>query len=232
VTAVIEIGTHSVKCLRNGRDAVIITRLGNPITGSDRTLRAVRRFLRDGPAVIVGTHALRAAPNRKAVLRAWGLDVWVLTEDEEARFSHAGAVSGLGRGPFVTVDVGGGSTEIVGPRFRRSFPLGAATLRGAPRFPRLPRGRTVAVGGTAVTLAALCERRAHGARLRRSDLTHWLERLESLSVPRRCRLRGMDRGRADIMPSGLRILRAAISTPTFLVSTRGVRHGVALSLEK
>ena len=228
MTAVIEIGTHSVKCLRDGRDAVMITRLGNPITGADRTLRAVKRFLRAGPAVIVGTHALRAAPNRRAVLRRWGLDVWVLSEDEEARFSHAGAVSRLGRGPFVTVDVGGGSTEIVGPRFRRSFPFGAATLRVEPSFPKLPRGRWVAVGGTAVTLAAMCGK----FRLRRAELGAWLRRIEPMTVAQRCRIRGMDRGRADIMPAGLRILQAAISTPTFLVSTRGVRHGVALSLGK
>lgn len=220
--AVIEIGTHSVKCLRDGRDRMVITRLGTSPDGPARTLRVVRRFLREGPAVIVGTYAMRAG------LRLPGIDVWVLTEDEEARFSHLGAVSGLGRGPFVTVDVGGGSTEIVGPGFRRSFPFGAATLRGAPRFPRLPRGLRVAVGGTAVTLARI----VGSFRLRRAQLTAWHERLAAMTLAQRLRVRGMDRGRADIMPAGLRILRAAIRSRTFGVSVRGVRHGVALALEK
>lgn len=223
MSAVIEIGTHSVKCLRDGRDRMVITRLGTSPDGPARTRRVVQRFLREGPAVIVGTHAMRAGG-----IRLPGLDVWVLTEEEEARFSFAGATSGLGRGPFVTVDVGGGSTEIVGPGFCRSFPYGAATLRGEPRFPRLPRGRRVAVGGSAVTLARMVGR----FRLRRAEMAAWLERLEGMTIAQRCRVRGMDRGRAGIMPAGLRILLAAIRTPTFVVSPRGVRHGVLAAISK
>ena len=264
MTAVIEIGTHSVKCLRDDRDRMVVTRLGSPIAGADRTMRAVKRFLREGPAVIVGTHALRAGG--KAVLRKWGLDVWVLTEDEEARFSHAGAVSDLGRGPFVTVDVGGGSTEIAAPSYRRSLKLGAATLtrrffkRPVPseaefkrlrryvtdrlnsvRWSRLRRRRFVGVGGTAVALALLrCggERdpsSVHGSSIESTEPLHWADTLSRMSMKTRCALPGMDPERADILPAGLVVLSTAANfagARTIVVTTRGVRHGVALSLEK
>lgn len=254
---VIEIGSHSVKCLRGRRDDVEITRLAEGLarTGrispkaAARTLRAVGRFLRKGPALIVATHALRAAENRAAVLKRWGLEVAVLSPEDEAIYSFLGATDGLGRGPFVTVDVGGGSTEIVSTHSRTSVPIGAATLTERPRridlsrvpWRRMGRTRFVAVGGTAATLAALSHpRRAsfatlHGKRMLRREVADWLGRLEALSIRRRCALRGMDPGRADIMPAGLRILLAAINAARvarFTVSTRGVRHGVALTVPK
>jgi exopolyphosphatase/guanosine-5'-triphosphate,3'-diphosphate pyrophosphatase len=271
VVAVIEIGTHSVKCLRDGRDAVVVTRLGEGLarTGriapaaAARTLRVVRRFLRDGPAAIVATHALRTAQNRRDVLRRWGLPVRVLTSEEEAHYSYRGATSGLGRGPFVTVDVGGGSTEVATPRFHVSVPWGAATLTqrcvthhpiphgearamvrricmARRRIPwrRLRARAVVAVGGTAVTIASVARGGSgveglHGRRLRVADLVGWFGYLGTMSLRERCRIPGIDRGRADILPAGLLLLLIVVGRPvsrSVLISTRGVRHGVALEM--
>jgi exopolyphosphatase/guanosine-5'-triphosphate,3'-diphosphate pyrophosphatase len=49
------------------------------------------------------------------VRKTLGTDAEVITGDEEARLSFTGAVGDLdpGDGPFVVVDVGGGSTEVV-----------------------------------------------------------------------------------------------------------------------
>ncbi|MDV6248250.1 Ppx/GppA phosphatase family protein, partial [Rhodococcus opacus] len=73
---------------------------------------------------MVATSATRDASNRedffamtREVLGAviTGAEAEVITGDEEARLSFAGAVGELdsARGPFVVVDLGGGSTEVV-----------------------------------------------------------------------------------------------------------------------
>ena len=68
---------------------------------------------------MVATSATRDAANREdffaMVRRTLGTDAEVITGDEEARLSFTGAVSDLdpADGPFLIVDVGGGSTEVV-----------------------------------------------------------------------------------------------------------------------
>lgn len=68
---------------------------------------------------MVATSATRDAANQEdfftMVRQTLGTDAEVITGDEEARLSFTGAVSGLdpAEGPFVVVDVGGGSTEVV-----------------------------------------------------------------------------------------------------------------------
>ncbi len=68
---------------------------------------------------VCATSATRDAENRDeffgAVREIVGVDADVITGDEEARLSFAGAVADLDpdEGPFVVADVGGGSTEIV-----------------------------------------------------------------------------------------------------------------------
>jgi exopolyphosphatase / guanosine-5'-triphosphate,3'-diphosphate pyrophosphatase len=68
---------------------------------------------------VCATSATRDAENREeffaAVRELVGVDADVITGDEEARLSFAGAVADLDpdEGPFVVADVGGGSTELV-----------------------------------------------------------------------------------------------------------------------
>ena len=68
---------------------------------------------------MVATSATRDASNREdffgMVREVLGVDAEVITGDEEARLSFAGAVGELdpADGPFVVVDLGGGSTELV-----------------------------------------------------------------------------------------------------------------------
>ncbi|MDD7930918.1 Ppx/GppA phosphatase family protein [Actinomycetospora straminea] len=68
---------------------------------------------------VCATSATRDAANREeffgAVRELIGVDADVITGDEEARLSFAGAVADLDpdEGPFVVADVGGGSTELV-----------------------------------------------------------------------------------------------------------------------
>ncbi len=132
------------------------TRLGEGVaeTGSlrpeavSRTLAAVSDFLADIPAgsplfgVAVGTSALRDACNRDWFLDAFearfGVRPHILSGAEEAAATFAGAASSQpGDAGVVTLDIGGGSTEIaVGTpgccRLARSLDLGC--VRFAERF--------------------------------------------------------------------------------------------------
>jgi exopolyphosphatase/guanosine-5'-triphosphate,3'-diphosphate pyrophosphatase len=110
-----------------------IVRLGQGVdaTGelAPEALERTRAALVDYAAVIrregaervrmVATSATRDARNREAffgmVRETLGVDAEVISGDEEANLSFVGAVGDLDPddGPFVVVDVGGGSTELV-----------------------------------------------------------------------------------------------------------------------
>ena len=135
--AAIDIGTNSVRLLvvEDGRDLerrAVITRLGEGVdrTGElseaamERTLATLLDFrdVLDGYGVsaprVVATSAARDAGNRDTFFSAatdvLGAPPELLAGDEEARLSFEGAVAGLDRddGPFLVVDIGGGSTEL------------------------------------------------------------------------------------------------------------------------
>jgi exopolyphosphatase / guanosine-5'-triphosphate,3'-diphosphate pyrophosphatase len=110
-----------------------IVRLGQNVDATGRlapeAIERTRLALADYAAIIrrtdaqqirmVATSATRDAANRddffRMVRRTLNADAEVITGDEEARLSFTGAVGDLDPddGPFVVVDVGGGSTEVV-----------------------------------------------------------------------------------------------------------------------
>jgi exopolyphosphatase/guanosine-5'-triphosphate,3'-diphosphate pyrophosphatase len=105
---------------------------------------------------IVGTSAMRDAEGgdalRARIRAAFGVDVRVLSGDEEARLTFRGAVSGLAVGDRCEVavfDIGGGSTEVVigqntrpapALHFAQSFDIGSVRLteRLMPSDPPTP----------------------------------------------------------------------------------------------
>jgi exopolyphosphatase/guanosine-5'-triphosphate,3'-diphosphate pyrophosphatase len=139
--AAIDCGTNSIRLLiadvADGRITDIarrmeIVRLGEGVdrTGrlSDAALARTRKALQVYAAEIAelgidrvrmcATSASRDASNaadfRDMVRGVLGVDPEVITGDEEARLSFAGAVAGLdAEPPFLIVDIGGGSTEFV-----------------------------------------------------------------------------------------------------------------------
>jgi len=125
---------------------------------------------------MVATSATRDAANRDdffSMVRATlGAEAEVISGDEEARLTFDGAVGELepGDGPFVVVDVGGGSTEVVvgaltasGPvvHAARSVDVGCVRLteRCLPDDPPTPeqveKARAVAAGILADAVAAV-----------------------------------------------------------------------------
>jgi len=158
--AAIDIGTNSVKLLI-GRVAdrkvtpllhrSVITRLGEGLQKSgeisteaaDRTIEALAEFrsLAESRGAdrtrAVGTLALRAAKNGRSFVercaREAGLEIQILSGEEEARLSFQGAAGASQAQQVLGIEIGGGSTQImVGASAKLhaswSLSMGAVTL--------------------------------------------------------------------------------------------------------
>jgi len=138
--AAIDCGTNSIRLLVADVDGTLtdrtrqleLVRLGEGVdrTGRlapeaiERTRVVLARYAADLRRLgaerirMVATSASRDAENadefRDMVTRTLGVAPEVISGDEEARLSFTGAVRGLSApGPFLVVDIGGGSTEFV-----------------------------------------------------------------------------------------------------------------------
>ena len=163
--ASIDIGTNTILMLvadvaSDGRVTVVrdehsIARLGRGVDSArrivpetvDRVMGVLRSYLeiaRTAGAervVACGTSALRDAANRDEVLQSIrdriGMDVRILSGDEEAHLTYFGTISPLKQeatqGAFGVIDIGGGSTEITSGTpdrimYRRSCDVGSVRL--------------------------------------------------------------------------------------------------------
>jgi exopolyphosphatase/guanosine-5'-triphosphate,3'-diphosphate pyrophosphatase len=154
-----DLGSNAVRCVlaeitpgagyRILRKARTQTRLGSGLNSHlsaravRETLQAVHGFLqtlpRDGDLKVlaVATAAARDADNRDALLeplrRDAGIDVSVLSGDEEARLGANAALHTFAVIDGLTIDLGGGSLQVTKVRNRSamataSFPLGAVRM--------------------------------------------------------------------------------------------------------
>jgi exopolyphosphatase / guanosine-5'-triphosphate,3'-diphosphate pyrophosphatase len=133
LVADVSTGFDGVPALRDVHRETRIVRLGKGVDASGElapeALERTRVALADYAAVLrrkgterlrmVATSATRDARNREdffGMVRATlGVDAEVISGDEEAQLAFTGAVGELDPddGPFVVVDIGGGSTELV-----------------------------------------------------------------------------------------------------------------------
>ncbi len=83
------------------------------------------------------TNAMRMAKNSdeiiKEVKEKFGINIEVISGEEEARLSYLGSTSNSNSERNVVIDIGGGSTEIIYGNlkqiiYRKSFPIGAVSL--------------------------------------------------------------------------------------------------------
>jgi exopolyphosphatase/guanosine-5'-triphosphate,3'-diphosphate pyrophosphatase len=207
---------------------------------------------------IVATAAVRRAPNRQEVLAAVraaaGLEVEVLSGEQEARLAFAGATFGLAARPTGVVDVGGGSCELVvgipgaGVDWAVSLPIGSGlladehlrsdppvrdeldALRTAVRrvFAGIEPPRAdlaVAVGGSATSLARLA-----GPVLDAAALSTALEAVIAGPAADVARRHDLDPRRVRLLPAGLAVLECAARTfaAPLAVASGGLREGVLL----
>ncbi|MEW6182826.1 MAG: Ppx/GppA family phosphatase [Bacillota bacterium] len=280
----IDIGTNSARYLlaevgpelkvMRVETALKTTRLGEGIASGllteqamARTAAAVAEFWRRaqsmGAQVItaVATSAVRGARNREEFLalvrQTTGLEVRVLSGDEEAFYTFAGVVTGLevDREKTAVVDIGGGSTELIwiekGRIILHSLPLGAVRLTeegGGPAkaeallgpFHRFLSGRRIiGTGGTITTLAAISQgiasydpAKIHGYLLEPEEVAALTGKLAGLSLSDRKKVPGLQPERADIIVAGAGILTALFDltgAPGITVSENDILYGVAFN---
>lgn len=161
--AVIDVGSNGIKIfvgesaddgtVRTVLDTNNITRLGEGLDATglisadvmQRNVDAVTEFaararsLGAGTIVCVGTMALRNAGNSAEfadrVRRSCGIDVRIISGEEEARLSYLAVLSGLrieNDEELVVFDTGGGSTEFIygrGPAPVRRFSVNTGAVR-------------------------------------------------------------------------------------------------------
>jgi exopolyphosphatase/guanosine-5'-triphosphate,3'-diphosphate pyrophosphatase len=176
--AVIDIGTNSVKLLvadvqgcevEAVHEAAVQTRLGRGFYESlmlqpeavTATAEAVAAFAGQAHELgaarirVFATSAARDAKNPESLMRAvqiaCGLDVAVITGDQEAEWAFRGVSTDwmLAEQPLLLLDVGGGSTEFIlgqgkHKHFRQSFPLGSVRLMEALPHSDPPRAEELA----------------------------------------------------------------------------------------
>jgi exopolyphosphatase/guanosine-5'-triphosphate,3'-diphosphate pyrophosphatase len=211
---------------------------------------------------VVATAAIRRAPNRNALLEAVreraGVDVEVLSAEEEARLAFAGATALLDPRPPGTigvVDVGGGSSELVvgtmgaGISWVVSLPVGSGMLADShlhadpPAPDELTRLRAAAADAfagleaprpdiaVAVGGSATSLRRLVGPVLDEQSLREALEAVVSDRCAAVARRFDLDAERVRLLPAGLAILEEAaraFAMPLTL-GLGGLREGVVLT---
>jgi exopolyphosphatase/guanosine-5'-triphosphate,3'-diphosphate pyrophosphatase len=206
--------------------------------------------------LLAATSAVRDAENGEAFLGeiewSYGFATRLLSGDDEA----ATTLRGVGRPEALVVDLGGGSTELIGPgihtsidvgsvrlteRFLRSDPPTPEELDRAAAFvrsllPELERRATIGVAGTFTTLAALelagyDPARTHGFRLARDVVEHWTDRLAKAPLAER-EFPGLEPARAPVIVGGALIVRELMrhaGLDEIEVSERDLLDGIALA---
>jgi exopolyphosphatase / guanosine-5'-triphosphate,3'-diphosphate pyrophosphatase len=211
----------------------------------------------------VATAAIRQAANGDvlvaAIHEAAGVDVQILSGDEEARLAFVGATKTLGHHPHGevgVVDVGGGSSELAlgtvagGVRWSASFRVGSGYLADAylrsdpPSIGELNALRQHVDGvfeglevdtpalGVAVGGSATSLRRLVGAVLEHETLERGIRVLASSRVDELARRFELEPERVRLLPAGILILEAAsdrLRVP-LQIGRGGLREGVVLEM--
>jgi len=165
--ASIDIGTNTILLLvadigKDGSitpvlDTQVMARLGKGVDGNGQigveAFARCRGFLgslvedagrlKAEKIIACGTSALRDALNREDfldyILSETGLEIEILSGDDEARLSYSGSISGIFQPEkeFAVLDIGGGSTELTvgrGSKIERSRSLDIGCVRITEKF--------------------------------------------------------------------------------------------------
>ena len=204
------------------------------------------------------TEAMRRAENQEEVLDAVEKALWlrprIITGEEEAALTYRSVKEWHGEG-IVTIDIGGGSTEISNGATGFSIPVGALKMFKAmgpipgPEYKKFVKetfkevsfkGMTkkpvYLIGGTGTALAMVFKnlsqfdyKAIEGLEMSLSDLEAVTTRISNLSKELRAMLPGLENGRSDVIICGLFWLRSLLEklrVETFRISTAGLRFGL------
>lgn len=195
---IIDIGSNSIRLMKcDGEDCdkeVITTRLAEGMIDGilaeesmARSVSAIAAFVNNfkgGAVYAYATEAVRSATNKAdficSVRKACGIDIDILSGDDEAKCSYYGAMNGFPHlnGLSAVVDIGGASTEIVigdggEPVYAKSAPCGIVRVKDncaeedckideylrekliAIHKDAVHADRLIGIGGTVTSLAAM-----------------------------------------------------------------------------
>ncbi len=181
------------------------------------------------------TAAVRNAKNSQEfideIYHSCGIEIDVVSGEEECRIGYVGALDGKDGG---VIDIGGASSEIIVVErgdcvYAKSLNVGAVTLTDrcgqvhenaenflketVAEYGRVPKSSFVAIGGTATSVSAILQelepydaKKVDGYKINKSQLLSLKNRLFSMTVEDRERLKGLAKSRAKVIACGVAIL--------------------------
>ncbi len=187
---------------------------------------------------IFATAAVRQSTNKNQftslVKLLTGYDVDIVDAKTEAMLGVLGAVDGDGG----IIDVGGASTEVMVVNnsktlFSKSLDIGAVKITDkfgqnkeeiikfvnnkVQEYGNIPKSNFFGIGGTATTLASICQKMkvydpklVDGYVISKEKVKEIRDMLFSLSVEERKCLDGLQKERAEVIPSGVALLYAIL----------------------
>ena len=206
----------------------------------------------------VMTEAMRNAENPDEVIAAVEKTLWmkprIISGEEEGKLTYRSVKEWHGEG-LVTIDIGGGSTELSNGDTTFSIPVGALKMFKAmgpipgPEYKKFVKetfkevsfkGMTkkpvYLIGGTGTALAMVYLNKQQfdykaieGLELSISDLDAVTTKISNLSKELRAMLPGLENGRHEVIICGLFWLRSLLEklrVETFKISTAGLRFGL------
>ena len=204
------------------------------------------------------TEAMRKAENPDEVIAAVEKAIWVkprvITGEEEGKLTFRSVKEWHGA-DIVTIDIGGGSTELSNGETTFSIPVGALKMFKAmgpipgPEYKKfvketfkdvsfkgMTKKQVYLIGGTGTALAmvflnkqAFDYKAIEGLEMSLSDLEATTTRITNLSKELRAMLPGLENGRHEVIICGLFWLRSLLEklrVETFKISTAGLRFGL------
>ena len=210
------------------------------------------------------TEAMRKATNPDEVIEAVEKAVWVkprvITGEEEGKLTYRSVKEWHGEGN-VTIDIGGGSTELSNGETTFSIPVGALKMFKAmgpipgPEYKKfiketfkdlsfkgMTKKPVYLIGGTGTALAMVFlnsqtfdYKAIEGLEMTLADLEAVTTRITNLSKELRAMLPGLGNGRHEVIICGLFWLRSLLEklrVETFKISTAGLRFGLLYPPEK
>ncbi|MDY6386262.1 MAG: phosphatase [Fibrobacter sp.] len=206
----------------------------------------------------VMTEAMRNAENPDEVIAVVEHALWVkpriISGEEEGKLTYRSVKEWHGEG-IVTIDIGGGSTELSNGDTTFSIPVGALKMFKAmgpipgPEYKKFVKetfkevsfkGMTkkpvYLIGGTGTALAMVYLNKQQfdykaieGLELSISDLDAVTTKISNLSKELRAMLPGLENGRHEVIICGLFWLKSLLEklrVETFKISTAGLRFGL------
>jgi exopolyphosphatase/guanosine-5'-triphosphate,3'-diphosphate pyrophosphatase len=204
------------------------------------------------------TEAMRKAENQEEVIDAVEKALWfrprIISGEEEGKLTYRSVKEWHGEG-IVTIDIGGGSTELSNGETTFSIPVGALKMFKAmgpipgPEYKKFVKetfkevsfkGMTkkpvYLIGGTGTALAMVYldkpqfdYKAIEGLEMSINDLDAVTTRISNLSKELRAMLPGLENGRSDIIICGLFWLKSLLEklrVESFKISTAGLRFGL------